>query len=157
MIKEIRTISVEEASSLLANHRNPRSIDDSLVEEMLNDLKNNTFNKDEANICLKDDGTLLYGQHIISAVIKFNSPVELNVYKCENPEETKTTPMGKLNRASKYKYIGNERREYLKSHPTINGESERILRIKAYRKYWEKRKVVREQMTTKRPNNIIEK
>ena len=105
MKKEVKKVTVKEAKALLKGHVNQRELSNKMVAEMVNDINKSTFNKDDANVCLYEDGKLFYGQHILNAIIQVNKELELNVYTLEIPgdEKEKGRP-GRLNVRSKYKY-----------------------------------------------------
>ena len=105
MTKEVISVSPVMAQEMLDGSKvaMQRPVDEKMVQEMLEDIENNGFDKDEANVVLDMDGTLFYGQHIIHAVIAYGDSVELNVYTME---ENDVRVLGLINQGSKYKYHG---------------------------------------------------
>lgn len=102
MKKYIEIVTPERAEELLISSPSNRHLSEGMVHEMLEDLNNGTFNKEEANVCLSKDGKLFYGQHILNAVVRYGKEVELCVYRLE--ENDKNHGRGKLNDSSKYRY-----------------------------------------------------
>lgn len=108
MKKEIELVTIERAQALLDGQGINRPLSESMVEEMMYDISNGIFDKDEANVCLRKDGRLYYGQHILNAIVRLNdNGVELNMYKLEDILKDRHHIKGYLNRDSKYRYKRN--------------------------------------------------
>lgn len=109
---EVKKVTKEMAEQLLEGHVNLRPYNKMLSFQMRKDIIKGEFNKDDANVCLKEDGSLYYGQHILHAIIDENPAegIELNVYQLENTKDDRHHRPGYLNRESKYKYTLPNRR-----------------------------------------------
>lgn len=102
MKQELREITVEEANAILeTNGKHNRKVDINLVEEIKNDILNDSFDIDNTFVVLKG-GRLYYGQHTLRAIIEAETPLRLNVVEVEKNDGFH--PAGMLNLKSKYKY-----------------------------------------------------
>lgn len=103
MERKIQEVSPEIAKELLATNTHNRPLSDEIVNQIINDMNSYRFNPENTNVCLHNDGTLFYGQHVLNAIIKTNKTYELNVYTLSEEDE-KHHRRGILNSKSKYKY-----------------------------------------------------
>lgn len=103
MKNERKIMTSKEAGKLLKGQKINRPLSPRLVNEMVEDIKNEVFDPTQANVCLHEDGSLFYGQHILNAIKKLKADIELYVWTLEGNEEH-THRAGSLNKDSKYKY-----------------------------------------------------
>lgn len=98
MKKEIIKITPSKAKALLENHKN-RPVKQSVVDEIVDDMKNGQFDTMNTNVVLNEDGTLNYGQHTLHAIIKYGKGYDVCVITlASNDKHYK----GVLNQKSKY-------------------------------------------------------
>lgn len=98
---QTKNITIEYAKQLLDGHVNKRPLSERMVNEMVSDIIDGSYSPKNAYIAIDSNGKLIYGQHILNAIIKSNKQVDVNVVELAVGEKT---PLGGFNINSKYKY-----------------------------------------------------
>jgi hypothetical protein len=78
----VETITPEMAQNYLdANHENQRPLKNARIKKYAEDIANNMWLLNGESIIIADDGTILDGQHRLSAIVLANKSVEIMVVK----------------------------------------------------------------------------
>ena len=102
MIKEVKTITPDEAAKILETNIHNRPISRTMVKMMESDIITGNMSADNAKFALNPDGTLYAGQHILAAIVSAGIDTEVEIWKLEKENEI---PRASVSASSKYHYM----------------------------------------------------
>ena len=93
---EMTTITPPMASIMLRNNTENRKLDSRHVQFLADQILSGKWQNNGQTIVIADDGTLMDGQHRLSAIIKANRPTQLGLCTGAPKSAMSTIDNGKL-------------------------------------------------------------